>query len=390
MATTWRPLTRTPRTWLLTDGQLVDEPALETTLTGIKVRVAGDESVSVYTKDVNDLVESAVTKLATRKGSKPWMTVHSGEFAESERNPQFTTNKANGRLQTPTLWWTFTHATLPISAQVTVQLNWPFTGPIISTRIVAPSTHPRDAFWAAPVRSITDVAAWSYGISDPAERDKLNALLTSKPHPLAAFVGQHDQDGARSTVAALLKTVRQVDQMDCLTIPDLRNPARPAWLELKVTDTNVNAAYIEALTSYLDSGPVVAKAAKMYRELLNELRSTGIVLGDLEDNDFLAGMSTGNSNALTVSVSKPQDLNHTYDRDHTLTMHLPTGTFVVSCNHSRPEASDATAAAAWEEATTIASLTGKADELLAYARLHAERNAELRTRTILTERKKIK
>jgi hypothetical protein len=61
-----------------------------------------------------------------------------------------------------------------------------------------------------------------------------------------------------------------------------------------------------------------------------------------------------------------------------LSVHLPTGTFIVECTHGDVDKN--VVAEKWEEALTMASLTGEEDTLLAYAREYAKKHNATRTK----------
>ena len=98
----------------------------------------------------------------------------------------------------------------------------------------------------------------------------------------------------------------------------------------------------------------------------------------------MAALLSGDKASLGVRVFNLAETNHNVDNAHKLSVHLPTGTFVVECNHQAVDHNEV--AEKWEEALTMASLTGREDALLAYATAYAKDHAKKRTQTIIKER----
>lgn len=405
MATTWSPRTTFERkTWLLTNGEVVHEPPLEETPSGQKVRVAGTE-LSVYARDVDSLIRKAVFNIAERKQTHVWMPLSNAAAQEIGRlgyNP--TNEKAKLHfIQNPTdrngkthLWWKFKHPTLPIEATLTVRIasvhqygNNPIKPQHVSGYLVHPFTTLDDGTHDE-ARFVIENDTYFTGIQDDLdgydERTKVREFVRDNPPSWdTSILGGEQHSSERLGVAALLKRVRVADALGSIQILDLREPEDPTWMDLELFETNCNSQFIADLADYLDGAPSVEQAAQLYIQLLTTLRSIGLVMEGKSENDFMAALLSGDKDSLSVSLGNATEQGHSVDQNHRLTLHLPTGAFVVECQLHAADRN--TVAEKWDEALMMAQFTGQEDELLAYAKEYARRESKKRTAKILKERK---
>ena len=403
MATTWSPrMTLDRKSWLLASGEVVHEPPLEETPSGKKVRVAGTE-LSVYAKDVDSLIRRAVGNVARQKQTLVWMPL--ANMAQREQstlgfNP--TTERAQLHfVHDPTArhgkthaWWKFKHPALPIEAMLVIKIEEAHsygnqTKPqTVSTFLVTPQTRLDDGS-SMEACFITEEDEQFCTLQDTLDYDSragVRKLLRDNPPSWdTSILGSVRLANERVAVEAMIKKVRTADKLAGIQILDLRDPLAPAWLDLDLFETNCNSKFIADLADYLDGAPTIEQAAQLYTEMLRTLRSIGIVMEGRTENDFMAALLSGDKAALTVSLGAPQEEGHDLDKAHKLTMHLPTGTFVVEC--SLHAADRNTVAEKWDEALMMAQFTGQEDELLTYAKEYAKRENKARTTKILRERK---
>lgn len=402
MATTWSPKTRLePRSWLLTNGEVVQEPALEETPSGRKVRVAGATD-SVYASDLDNLLTRAVATIAAQKKTDVWMPLHGAEaqirqklgYKPSEQKAILhVVHDAGNRYGKTHVWWRFKHPELPIEVVLTLdasaQYSYNGTKPqTLAGRLVMPYLVTQRGVEAGAYAE--EEVDWSdtqnlLGTYD--ERLALREFTRDNPAdwPVGEILGSGHFMNERLMVEALLKRVRKADDLVTIQVPDLRDMSNLGWLTLDLFDTNCNDAFIAELADYLDGTPAVDEALKAYRNMLAALRAAGIVLEDKEDNDFLAALVSGDKALLSVQVQYPAEEGHLRDNEHKLSLHLPSGTFIVECNHRKTNKDEI--AEKWEEALTVAQFTGQEDTLLAYAREYSRTQNERRTKAILKERK---
>lgn len=395
MATKWQPVPLTEkRSWLLTNGEVVTMPDLEETPSGLKVRVAGSNQ-SVFRKDLEELIVSTVRKTAQGRGTEVWMPL----YEQGQRVAGVVNATTNGKPptlhlgtseDTTLIWFRFRHATLPIEAVLHITAG----------RLPGvPSWRPDERVQARlgmPVNS-DGMDSEVLGIED----ERFTALAGNLPHhsrltfvefvrdnPVewASILGTSAFRNEREMVEMLLEKVRKADSLARIQVPDLREPSQPAWLDLELHDTNLTMRLIADLQDYLDGEPALAEAARLYNEFRAALRKAGVVLQESwTENDLNRALNGGDEEGFTVRVMEPVEKGGREDSDHSLFIHMPTGTFVVNCllhTANRNEVADE-----WEKAHVIAELTGQEDALLAYAREFARTKDERRTREILAERK---
>lgn len=400
MGTTWIPLTRfEPRTWLLANGETVQEPALEQTGTGRKVRVAGQQATSVYNYEIDDLLVRAVRQLADAKQT----TVLIEETGHRDRevhalgfDPPATKallhlihDPTDAKAKT-TGWWRFKAPKMPFEVVLYARLTPPpygsnsqqvqvvvgLTQPILNGTATESMTFSSDTF-----PEVSQVARRTGSDAEYAWRE---FIRDNPPNWITSMLGNHIHPHPRAAVTSLLEVVREFESYESLQVPDMSDPASPAWMELELYETNVNAEFVSELTEYLDGAPTIEQAADLYDQMLATLRSAGIAVSAKSRNDFLAALLAGEKSTLNMEVANLNNEDGEYDHHHTLSVHLPTGTFIVECNHAALDTN--TVAEHWEEAKTIAALTGEESELLAYARGYAQEKIKKRTANILKER----
>lgn len=395
-----------PRSWLLGNGEIIREPALEMTGSGRKVRVAGTTQ-SVYHYDTEQMLFDAAQALAREKRThvhlevtKPLSVILAsvaGYDPAATRAKLHLVHAASDQTAKTIVWWRFKDINTPFEVLLTVIMN-NFGGSRNVAgvqRIQTLLTFPTRTYQPGPTEGndtkvvniqdpkfsalVEQVARLGYDHQVAWEQ-----LLRDDEPEWASVLGQGEHARLKDACAALLKLVRRIDGYDCIEVPDLGDPDNPSFRTLDLYDTNYNQALSQDLADYLDGAPTVEKAAELYTELLGTLRACGFVLDQSSTNDFQAALLNGDKAALGVRVFQLAGENHTDDNEHKLSMHLPTGTFVVECNHR--EVSRDQVAEKWEEALTMASLTGQTDELLAFAQAYAKDHRKKRTTRIIRER----
>lgn len=405
MATSWMQLTRLePMEWLLANGEVVKEPPLEQTTTGRKVRVAGTTE-SVYQTELPDLLGRAVLDIAAQKQThvllnltdlKSRHEIALGFDPVKAKAILHVVHDTGNRYGKTVAWWRFKHSSMPYEVMLVAQLknvishNAPngqqldvgFVMPIPQWQHLKPSDtmfiRISDVGWGSLMNAIyyedSDLAyKWREFVRDEPKQDWLNHLRdpTNYPHQRAA-------------IEALLKVVHDFEELDSIRLPDMRDPKNPSWMEIDLYETNVNSAFVSDLTEYLDGAPMVEKAAELYEQMLQALQASGITVNAKTGNDFMAALLNGEKATLSMEVQNLSAEDGRIDHDHKLSVHLPTGTFVVECSHNMADPN--VVAEKWEEALAIATLTGQESELLAFAKGYAADHNKHRTKGIFKDR----
>lgn len=406
MGTRWIPMTRMePQRWLLGDGSILTEPNLEMTATGRKVRMAGAEG-SVFASQVDGLLSEAASAAARNLGTEVWLPLPEGK---ADKLIDVLARRAGVDLdQTVELhfvrqpgvknvqsraYWRFKDPNSPFEALASATLTTDFYGAItLQSALVVPyKNHIDGTFQTIAVNG--DSFGSMFASLDRYDQNapyQWSEFIRDNPEPLPFAIEGKTMGSIRAAVEAMHRIVQTMEDTDTIKVPHLGNPGTPSWLTLELYQSNVSGQFVSDLAEYLDGSPTVDKAVEVYQELLALLKSVGLGVEGKSNNDFLAALLAGDKAVLNVRVSPLSDLTDngtiSTDDDHTLDVHLPTGTFVVNCSHGDAEHRSA-AADHWEEAKVRASLTGELPELLAFARRDIEKNHGRRSQKIMKARK---
>lgn len=397
MATEWMPLTRfEPKQWLLANGEIIKEPPLEQTATGRKVRVVGSKA-SFFQGNLDQALWEAAEAVAQEKNTKVVMEVLSpsdqkarvrsslGIDLQSVSAARLHTVHQPGEQGASTLaWWTFKSSTLPIEATVvaTVTSGAVWNQParqVVSTRMTFQSMDRRYNI-GDPVQILSDtnqhqqfveylpdelIGPWREFLRD--ERPEWDDSILASSYAV---------NTPQSAVKALLSVVQHMESLEKIQVPNFLDLENPSWMDLELYQTNVNAEFVSDLTEWLDSNPMIDGILDAYQALVTQLANAGFNVSDKSGNDFIAALLSGNKATMNMQVENVLNpLTHGYDAHHKVSLHLPSGTIVVQCDH---EAMDLDGISdQWDAAMAVARLSGEEDVLVEYARkVAADRNAK--------------
>lgn len=393
MATTWLPKHRfkQPRSFVLANGDIIEEPQLEESSTGRRIRLAGDAK-SVYPKDEDALIKRGLERAATRRRTQLWMPLDLNETA-LERTAGFTPADVRARFE-PTIrqrvkaiaWWSFKHPTLPVKALLFVrwyQDNDYGEGHQITTGLVTPNQVAKGLSPLAVLSADPELAPIRRTLADNLAKERFQEFIKDDTLDL---LGMETGLIERKAVATLLKQVRAIEELEEIRVPDLRGAENLEfdWLTLKLDESNINGRFTQDLSEYLSDTATADRALEVYKELIGVFRTMGMVIDtNLRENQLVEAMLHGDEKALTVKIAHAVGEDGK-DVGHAVSVHLPTGTFVVSCGN-RQEDKDKIAHA-WEESRMLAELTGQEDVLLAYARQYVTTDHHRRTKKIVAQR----
>lgn len=393
--TTWIPYNQHAerRKWLLADGSIVTEPQMEQSGSGIKVRVPGTD-LSTYTKNVDTLVLDTVDHLAEALGTERWMPISDME-AKIDRTMGFQPYDTKAALHAldndvkakTRVWFRFKHASLPIEAMLVVtaaRVQGQPSNHVVAGSLFAPKTHARRGLSTVIAQETVGSFPLFINSIDMDKRSVARGFIEASPPTWApgSFLGSRQYTSERHMVEEVLRLVRHADDLETIQIPDLRDPDTPGWLDLEFDGTNLNGEFMSDLQEYLEGKPSAQRAAELYSELRDCLRTLGVVFDEAKEDDFSRGLLAG---TLSVDCGTIHGDDGDPESEHTLSMDLLSGTFVVNCS-LRVQTGDV--AYAWNEAKAIASMTGDEPELLAFAREAARRDGEERAKKIIKQRRK--
>jgi hypothetical protein len=392
-----------PTEWLLSNGEVITEPALEMTSTGRKVRVAGTTD-SVYSGELEELLARAANTLAAQRGARVQMELppNMTEFLRDALGLEVAdTNGAKLHLiHDPTnahaktiAWWRFKDSSSPLEVLLVAKMEPAHWRDVVQQRVTiwlaVPYAVENRGLLKTPRVSITYSHRFSDVIDNALSRHEKYYTWTeytrdNPPDWPITHLADTTHSYARPAVTQYLKALQDFEDLDSITVPDLSDPDTPAYKTLELYETNVNAELLSDLAEYLDGAPTIEQVAKLYQEMLDTLRSVGIEVSKKSENDFMAALLAGEKETLNMQVSRLDEENQSVDYGHRLVVHLPSGTFIVECDHVHTDHNQV--AEKWEEAMTMASLTGQESELLAYAKEYAKDRIKKRTTKILKER----
>lgn len=391
MATQYHPLPRNrPMKWLLTNGTIAEEPPLERSDSGRRVRVVGSKK-SVYRKELDDLIYRSVTQFASRNGERPWMRVIDDDpVTELDRelgqvsqidHPHFVTpQETNYYSRSSKLTWTFRHETLPIAARITVEMSSPGTRYYnnrnanrqeqVEVKVTHPSTSPYDAFervW----RTVERPDGFSFSEHSDGSQEYVQHQqnfvdwLRDNLPEWTRVLGRTQWANEREAAAGIARLCREIESFDTITIPDLRDGDNPKWLDLKLHSTTYSSDFARSLVDFINGQPVVEQVAQHWNEIVGLLKRAGIVTKELEESDWHAAIQ-GQTERVEVSlgpVDAPNEDNG-HDNQHILGVNLATGTLTVSCTvrDTRPE----DVATDYEIARIKAEARGELDAFLGF------------------------
>lgn len=390
MATTYHPLPRhRPMKWLLTDGRIVEEPPLETSDSGRRVRVVGDRK-SVYQKELDDLIYRSVTQFASKNGERPWLRIVNDDPVSELNNelgavtqidhPHFITPQETSYYsRSSKLTWTFRHETLPIAARITVEMTSPGTRHYnrsssreerVEVSVTHPSTSPYDAFervW----RTSSHPEGFSFSEHSDGSQDYIQQKqdfvdwLRNNLPEWTRVLGATAWANEREAAAGIARLCREIESFESITIPDLRDAENPDWLELKLHSTTYSSDFARSLIDFINGQPVVEQVAQHWNEIVTLLKRAGIVTKELQESDWHAAIQ-GQTERVEVTlgpIDAPNEDNGN-DNQHILGVNLATGTLSVSCTvrDTRPE----DVATDYEIARIKAEARGEIDAFLGF------------------------
>ena len=400
MATTWlRKHNLHPRSFLLTNGEVIPEPELEESSTGLKVRLPGDPKTSRYAREIDSVIHKGLGREARERKARYWMPLDLNEaalhraagFKPAETAARFDPTLARTK---STAWWSFKHATLPIGALLVVEWHNPYggiSGHQVGARLVLQdqmSKNLNPSFFAVTDQEFREVR----NTLDAADRPAFEGFVRDARPEWTEVLGADAGLMERVAVAELLKKVRAAEELDEIQIPDLRglDDMNFAWLDLRLEDTNVNGQFVADMNEYLSADAGIEKALELYADLISHLRSIGVVINDgPRENQLRQALITGDRGPLTVKIG-PTVMDNSekdvHDPLHQLSVHLPTGTFAVTCKVSASDKNEI--AQSWEESVLRAMVTGEKDTLLAYAEAYVRAENTRTTKKIVGRRKR--
>ena len=395
--TRWYPMARTPRTWILSNGDTVIEPTFEETEAKRKARSVEPEPVSGSTKDVDKLAFLSVKREATRRdslilcealpvGNKTWRAGR-GPFSV-DLHPY-----RAGRVAF-VAWWLYRHPTLPLEMLTTLGLDGNlFAEPDSYSAIVSVSKG------LAVSRTLFPTVKTHYrqdkfdekGLPippSPGESDTVNSIravaevaqLVGKSPSLTNPEPSDFQRDPKGALRAWLAAAQQIGQEE-MAFPS-GNPATPV-IKLDLVETNMDDDARHAVSNLIVNDELASEVLVAYMELRRVISKSGLVLAEARKSDFFKMLSGGEGVLARIrgSVLSPAS---TYDRevellspdrDHEVHLDIASGKVYVDCQREIIQDSRLEIVESWDRAQAVASITGTTDHFNEHARTYAQAKA---------------
>lgn len=400
--TEYHPLPRHKRMkWLLADGRIAEEPPLEESAEGRRVRVM-NSSKSVYKKDLEDLIYRSVQSYAQRQGTRTWLRATDDPISELYNHsqpkeagqPHFIQPRKNSYYgRTSQLSWTFRHGSLPIAAKVTIVASEGHGNnrtQTVTAEVTYPSTNPADAFkreWL----STNNPRGWEFakhseGTAEFAQAQQRfkDALRDFVPDWAKEILGQQEFENEREAAAGVAKLCKRMESFDTISIPDLRNPDEPGWIELGLYETTYTPEYLRAIIDFINGQPIADRLAELWGQMVDTFRSAGIVVDQLSESDFSCALQGETERVDVTAKHVVEDDGTTVDAKHYIGINLLTGTITVSCQVRDTNPSDL--ATEYEIARIKAEARGELDAFLKFQDTALDRKHDERHRKAVEQR----
>lgn len=403
-ATTWSPAPYIGKQeWLLQDGSIVTSPDFEATSSGRRVRVVGTQT-SVGSRQVNDLIAAAIDSVATERGTKRWMRLFDKTVEEDQRASAagltgsvfreavnlHVTDPSQNAYGSTTLVWDFEAPGLPLCA--TVFLTFAQRGASrhdVSTKVVWRDTQvtqnnevPSYNTYDGSTLNLNNLYRYSdeYRAVEEAV-NKAGGILAGHTLPARAHSGQF-----RQAVTDFATRAKALDDLDEITLPDMRDSTKPQFLTFKRKASNYNATIHNDIVALVQTGPLLEQIKNSYLELVGAMSRLGVVFKNKPGDNEFARAAAGDLTTLRAVIEPCEDVTESHggtDHNHTVTLDFASGSVIVNCGHTTGMDE---IAEAWDIAKFKAEVVGEVDILLEYAKAYRNPKEQARIRKIIEQR----
>lgn len=363
--------------WLCVDGSVIEEPNLETTPAGRRVRIAG-HSESVGRGELNDLLYQWVYRRARARDTFPVLrlrfspsnateeeqaeniTVQVGRFKRHDHFEPFKSNSVGG-----TAGWLFKHPGLPVYAMVKLSVVLSVR-PTVETNLHFPNLRPGNE---------KKLGAYGYRVPildesttrfvPPEMKGAYESVLTSNGIQL----GERSHPNTKAAMADAMRRYREIDALDTLSVPDLRylSPAGQGHvgsMTLHLKEELQPESYLHEMQEYahmLDPADEIRGHLRSIQELL---KAQGVAIQAAPAREVMDVLTGSNESLLVKLQALRFEGDVSIDRDHDVSLDLVKGIVFVTCKHrSQDKEKDLLA---YEIAKARAELTGETDLLSAF------------------------
>lgn len=406
--TEWVTHSRVPRVWLLDDGSELMEPLLETTTGGRRIRSSVDPKIVGSQYEANDVAFTQVVHDAQQAGrvivcerhdvTRILNNMRAAQLIPYPINPSFKpviphtfgnvhkqqSDYREGLLEhNRTIFMTaYKHPDLPVYAIHAISWRDEYNGNLVKSAIYTVELYPAAQFgYTTKLASAPGVTAVGEDLwSTNTLLGYTTAQLDMDPEDRISLTPSTSREAIRDFVRLArrgLEPERSLpDVFSLMRDRNMRNATSVQALDIGRVDfervaCNYNAEVLEDLKDFAMGSTAASEAARLYADMAKVLRSAGLVLSQATENDFLRLLAGG---SLQVEMRGEWNIARQGGNQkgaHHAVIDIATGAIFTACpkeNHALPEQT----IHAWNEAQTIASLSGREDDLLAFASEYQE------------------
>jgi len=393
---------RTRSHWLCADGSIIQEPRVEQTPAGRRVRIRGNDE-SHTSHELTHLLYRWVYQQARRKGTAPVLNLQCDPENEDARGSLIGLQVANSvdtysrklretgsftpfteNATSSTAIWVFRHASLPLFAAVVmvVDLKGSYTSlPSVTFKVGFPnlsqgnatnhtggydgySSHYRPSTITYGVESTKALGIHTEFI------DRVVEILESN----GVTWGKQSYPNNEAAMADAIRGYRHIDSLSTLNLPDYRR-IKPAVNGL-ADDSSLGTfaftfeeakqpeSYLAEMQEYAEMLAPANAIVDAWTTIQKELARRGVTVGRKNEHEVLE-LLTGASDELTVELTPINRLAGKFaqDSNHRVTLNIIKGIVHVGCDHQHDQQADLLA---YELAKERASITGETDLLEAF------------------------
>lgn len=374
------PTSQPRRKWLMTDGSVQEEPLIEQSPSGRRVRVAG--TTRSYPAKLHEAL--AANSLTTVSGHKVFALLDSHEsWSRGEALPHYPFVEKDrfeqGTVEYTSLLRCVEHPELFLGRTLSASFHhgWGHTprGSIhLSYWGSKLALHVEHAQGYDPVLSLEDMS------------DRLNRFRLAGRNDLPKEGWVTNTSSTRETMAVIYSTLRKwrEEEETLVEIPNLAT-SKGTW-RFETISTDVTPDLLDGIAAVIEGAEDIKEAARLYKELRKVLSRSGLFLAHKREGSF-ARLISGDAEGMPVAIRNNDEGRSVPeygragldDKSHELWVDLLTGDVSIHCGLMDTTNANTTriASEAWEEARTIASITGQEQDLMKLAHEIGKRKVEI-------------
>lgn len=384
------PTSKPRRKWLMTDGSIQEEPLIEQSPSGRRVRAVGTKQS--YPAKLHEAM--AANSLTTISGNKVFALLDSHEpWSKGEAKAHYPFVEKGkfeqGMVEYTSLLRCVEHPELFLGRTLTASFyhGWGATprGSVRlshwGSKLARDVQHTQDC---DPVLHLEDMS------------DRLNRFSIAGRNDLPKDGEVTNTSSTRETMAVIYSVLRKwrEEEETLVEIPNLAT-SEGTW-RFETISTDVTPDLLDGIAAVIEGAEDIKEAARLYKELRKVLSRSGLFLPLKREGSF-ARLISGDAEGMPVAI-RNNDEGHSapghnraglgdgsYNRaglgdgSHELWVDLLTGDVSIHCGpaDTRDVITTRIASEAWEEARAIASITGQEQDLVNLAHEIGKHKAQM-------------